>query len=121
MKSTSLLLCAILLGMVGIESAMSAEATPPTSPGFAYATSRGLPVDITVSVTDNRPALLSFYSEGNNGPRLLESVLTDNGGHYAGKLRAPAHLTQVLLVIRTAEGKTSVNLPISNDTIHYPE
>jgi len=36
-------------------------------------------------------------------------------------LRAPAHLTQVLLVIRTAEGKTSVNLPISNDMINYAE
>jgi len=121
MKSTSFLLSAVLLSAMGTGWALSAESAPPSVPGYSHATSRALPVDITVSVTDNRPALLSFYSEGNNGPRLLESVLTDNGGHYAGKLRAPAHLTQVLLVIRTAEGKTSVNLPTSNGTINYAE
>ena len=121
MKSTLFLLSAVLLNSMGTGWALSAESAPLSVPGYGYATSRAVPVDITVTVSDNRPALLSFYSEGNNGPRLLESVLTDTGGHYVGKLRLPAHLTQVLVVIRTAEQKSSINLPISNDAISYTE
>lgn len=122
MKSTLFLLSAVLLNLMGTGWALSAESAPPLSvTGYGYATSRAVPVDITVTVSDNRPALLSFYSEGNNGPRLLESVLTDTVGHYVGKLRLPAHLTQVLVVIRTAEQKSSINLPISNDAISYTE
>ena len=121
MKSISFLLSAVWLSAMGTGWALSAESVPPSVPSYSYATSRAVPVDITLAVSDNRPALLSFYSEGNNGPRLLESVLTDSGGHYVGKLRSPAHLTQVLLVIRTADRKSSVNLPISNDAISYTE
>lgn len=116
MKRIHSILMAMVLAAGSYSAAVSADTT-----GFRYETGRWTPVNITLALADTQPALLSFYSEGTNGLRLLENVFTDPQGRYAGELRLPAHLTQVVVVVRTAERQDTFTLPISDQLITYAE
>ena len=118
MRRIPALLIAAVLTAGGYSAAWAAD---PGANTFRYETGRWTPVAITLTVTDGQPALLSFYSEGANGLRLLENAFTDAQGHYAGDLRLPAHLTQVVVVVRTADRQDTLTLPITDAGIAYDE
>jgi len=67
----------------------------------------------------NKPMLLSFYSKGQNGLRLLENLFTDAQGHYVGKLRLPIHLQQVTLVVRGVKRQSTLVLGLNGGSITY--
>jgi hypothetical protein len=113
------LLTALVLAGSGCGVTLSANAN--TSGGFSYETGHWTTVDIRLAGGDGRPALLSFYSEGANGLRLLENAFTDPQGLYAADMRLPAHLTQVVVVVRTADRQDTLTLPIGDHTITYAE
>jgi hypothetical protein len=113
------LLAALALAGSGFGVTQSASAN--TSGGFSYETGHWTTVDISLAGGDGSPALLSFYSEGANGLRLLENAFTDPQGLYAADLRLPAHLTQVVVVVRTADRQDTLTLPIGDHTIAYTE
>jgi hypothetical protein len=108
------LLTALLLTLAGPQAATANET------GFRYDSSQGTAVAIRLA-TDGSPALVSFYSEGVNGLRLLENVFTDADGAFSGELRLPAHLQQVVMVIRTDERQDTLTLAITDQTIAYAE
>lgn len=112
-RLNSILLMAALLAGSGYRAALATD--------FQYDMSRATAVDITVALPDGEPALLSFYSEGENGLRLLENAFTDSLGHYLGQLQLPAHLTQVVVIVRATDRQDMLTLPISADLITYAE
>jgi len=89
--------------------------------GFRYDTSRLTTVDIVLAGSDSGPALLSFYSQGPNGLRLLENGFTVAAGNYAADMQLPAHLTEVVVVVRTAEREDTLTLAIIDQAIAYTE
>lgn len=113
------ILTALVLA-VGSYSAAAAATSAPTAE-FRYDNSHTTAVDIALAATDGGPALLSFYSEGANGLRLLENAFTDAQGSYVGEMHLPAHLKQVVVVVRTAERQDTLTLLINNQAITYTE
>jgi hypothetical protein len=118
---TRSILVSLMLAIGGYGATVSATLTDQPSAGFHYETSRLTTVDIALAAADGTPALLSFYSEGPNGLRLLENVFTDAQGSYYGELRLPAHLGQVVVVVRTADRQDTLTLAIANESIVYAE
>lgn len=118
-----------LLGMLtvlifsggGYSSTVSASLNGPAENVFSYNSSNLTAVDISLATPDGGPALLAFYSEGPNGLRLLENAFTDADGHFTGDLRLPAHLAQVVVVVRTGERQDTLTLPIADQSISYVE
>ncbi|WP_295433262.1 hypothetical protein [uncultured Thiodictyon sp.] len=113
------LLMALVLAAGAWNSAVSAATTDQA--GFRYDTSRLTTVDIALAGSDGSPALLSFYSQGPNGLRLLENGFTDAAGNYAADMQLPAHLTQVVVVVRTPEREDTLTLAITDQAITYTE
>ena len=113
-------LCGLLLAL-GLAGALGTTASATTTDAFTYDNSATTGVDIRLAGGDGTPALLSFYSEGANGLRLLENAFTDPSGHYAGDMRLPAHLTRVVVVIRDAGRQDTLTLPVSDQWIAYAE
>lgn len=91
------------------------------SSDVSYDTGNVTNVDISLANPDQQTALLSFYSEGENGLRLLENSFTDNQGHFGGQLQLPMHLTQIVMIVRTNDRQTTLTLPINNNAISYSE
>lgn len=121
-RVNSILLIAAVLASGGYHTAIAASTDGiQVGAGFQYETSRTTSVTISLALPDGNPALLSFYSEGANGLRLLENAVTDAQGYYGGQLQLPAHLSQVVLVVRGAERQDSFTLPISAASITYAE
>lgn len=114
-RSSTLLLA--LLMLLGASSASLAANTSV----FRYQTNQWTTVDITLAATDASPVLLSFYSEGTNGLRLLENAFTDSQGHFAAEMSLPAHLNQVVVVVRGSERQDTLTLPITDESIAYAE
>ncbi len=118
-----------LLGMLtvlifsggGYSAMVSASLADPPANVFSYDNSRVTTVDIALAGGDGTPALLSFYSAGPNGLRLLENGFTDAQGSYYGELRLPAHLTQVVVVVRTADREDTLTLAVNDQSIAYAE
>ena len=98
----------------------SANLATASDTGFRYQSSQNTAVAIKLA-TDGTPALISFYSEGTNGLRLLENVFTDADGAFTGDLRLPAHLQRVVMVIRGDERQDTLTLAISDQTLAYAE
>ncbi len=98
----------------------SANPATASDTGFRYQSSQNTAVAIKLA-SDGNPALLSFYSEGTNGLRLLENVFTDADGAFTGELRLPAHLQQVVMVIRNDERQDTLTLATSDQTLAYAE
>ncbi len=98
----------------------SATLATASDTGFRYQSSQNTAVAIQLA-SDGNPALLSFYSEGTNGLRLLENVFTDADGAFTGELRLPAHLQRVVMVIRGEERQDTLTLAISDQTLAYAE
>ncbi|WP_295428357.1 sugar transferase [uncultured Thiodictyon sp.] len=128
-QSQSFLTDLKLLGMLtvlifsggGYSAAVSASPAAPPPNVFSYDNSRPTTVDIALAGGDGTPALLSFYSQGPNGLRLLENGFTDAQGSYYGEMRLPAHLTQVVVVVRTADREDTLTLAVSDQSIVYAE
>ena len=118
-SSVRSILSALVLA-VGTAGAAAAVTDQPNA-GFHYDTSRLTAVDISLAAGDESPALLSFYSEGPNGLRLLENVFTDPQGSYYGEMRLPAHLDHVVVVVRTADRQDTLTLAIADQSIAYTE
>lgn len=96
-------------------SAYSSEIQADTASGiFRYDTARLLPVDIQLVVPDGQTVLLSFYSKGDNGLRLLENDFTDAQGYYGGELQLPIHLNEVTLVVKSANRQDTYTLAVNN-------
>lgn len=57
------------------------------APGFSYETGRWTEVDIALTSNNGAPALLSIYSKGENGLRLLQNAFTDVQGRFVGELQ----------------------------------
>lgn len=110
------LLMALILILSGFSTTLAANTS-----GFRYQTSHWTTVDINLAANDGLPLLLSFYSEGANGLRLLENVFTDNQGSFNSEMRLPAHLRQVVVVARGAERQDTFTLPIGDYGITYSE
>ena len=118
-----------LLGMLtvlifsggGYSATVSASLADPATNVFSYDSSNLTAVDIDLATPDGGPALLAFYSEGPNGLRLLENAFTDADGHYSGDLRLPAHLAQIVVVVRTGERQDTLTLPIADRAVSYVE
>ena len=91
------------------------------SSDVSYYTGHLTTVDISLANPDQQTALLSFYSEGENGLRLLENSFTDSQGHFGGQLLLPMHLTQIVMIVRTNDRQTTLSLPINDDAISYSE
>ncbi len=108
------LLTALLLTLAGTAVAATSDT------GFRYQSSQGTAVAIHLA-TDGSPALISFYSEGPNGLRLLENVFTDADGAFTGELRLPAHLQQVAMVIRTEDREGTLILTMTDQPLGYTE
>ena len=122
MKRTNAVLMALLLAGGGYSAGVSADTDEMQVPsGFRYATDRWVSANIKLAAPDRRSILLSFYSEGTNGLRLLENGFTDTTGRYTGQLHLPAHLTQVKMVVRGAMRQSTLVLPISADSVNYVE
>jgi hypothetical protein len=107
------------MSLGGYTASASANAAPTET--FRYDTARTTAVEIALADTAGQPALLSFYSQGPNGLRLLENAFTGAGGDYSGELRLPAHLNAVVLVMRTADRQKTLTLSIFEDSIVYAE
>lgn len=105
----------------GYSATVSASLAGPTGNVFSYDSSNSTDVDIALNAGNDGPALLAFYSEGPNGLRLLENVFTDAQGRFTGDLQLPAHLEQVVVVVRTGEREDSFTLPIVDGAISYLE
>ncbi|WP_295391479.1 sugar transferase [uncultured Thiodictyon sp.] len=105
----------------GYSATVSASLADPQANVFSYDNSRLVAADIALAATDGGPALLSFYSEGPNGLRLLENVFTDAQGRYTGDLRLPAHLEQIVVVVSTGERQDTLTLPIVDQSFTYVE
>ncbi len=118
-----------LLGMLtvlifsggGYSATVSASLAGPPANVFSYDSSNLTEVDIALTASDDGPALLTFYSEGPNGLRLLENVFTDAQGRFTGDLRLPAHLEKVVVVVRAGERQDTITLPIADRSISYQE
>ena len=95
-------------------SAFSSGTQADTSGVFRYDTARLLPVDIQLVVPDGETVLLSFYSKGDNGLRLLENDFTDAQGYYGGELQLPIHLNEVTLVVKSANRQDTYTLAVNN-------
>jgi hypothetical protein len=123
MKNLLTLLKALLLVGVTHGAALSANTEVPADADepFSYETSHTLPVDISLANSGNKPMLLSFYSKGQNGLRLLENLFTDAQGHYVGQLRLPIHLQQVTLVVRGVRRQSTLVLGLNGDSITYAD
>jgi hypothetical protein len=113
----------VLLASVAQMATVSAntEALVDDDELFSYATGRALPVSIQLSGSGNKPMLLSFYSKGKNGQRLLENVFTNSQGRYQGQLLLPIHLRQVDLVVRGVKRQKTLTLGVVNDKITYKD
>jgi len=123
MKHLLTLLKALLLAGVTHGAALSANTEIPTDTDepFSYETSHTLPVDIALANSGNQPMLLSFYSKGENGLRLLENLFTDAQGHFVGQMRLPIHLQQVTLVVRGVKRQSTLVLGLNGDSITYAD
>jgi lipopolysaccharide/colanic/teichoic acid biosynthesis glycosyltransferase len=113
------MLMALILSGGGYSATVAASTNDQTQNAFRYDTSHWTAVDITLAGTDGNPALLSFYSEGPNGLRLLENAFTDTQGRYSGDMRLPAHLSQVVVMVRTGDRQDTLTLPIVDESITY--
>lgn len=89
--------------------------------GFSYETGRWTEVDIALALNDGNPALLSIYSKGENGLRLLQNAFTDAQGRFVGELQLPAHLDEVVVVVRTADRQDTLDLVVGESLIAYAE
>lgn len=123
MKHLLTLLQVLLLAGVTHGAALAANDAVPADANepFSYDTSHVIPVDITLANADNEPMLLSFYSKGDNGLRLLENLFTDTEGHFVGQLRLPIHLQQVTLVVRGVQRQSTLVLGLNGDSITYAD
>lgn len=123
MKNLLTLLKALLLAGVTHGATLSANDAVPADDNepFSYETSHALPVDISLANSGNEPMLLSFYSKGENGLRLLENLFTDAQGHFVGQLRLPIHLQQVTLVVRGVKRQSTLVLGLNGDSITYAD
>ena len=119
-RSFAVAVLAILGMSLGGYSAGASANTAETG-AFKYDTSRTTAVEIALADTAGQPALLSFYSQGPNGLRLLENTFTGAGGDYSGVLRLPAHLNTVVRVMRTADRQKTLTLSVFDDSIVYAE
>ena len=90
-------------------------------PGFRYETGRWTEVDIALTSNNGAPALLSIYSKGENGLRLLQHAFTDVQGRFVGELQLPAHLDEVVVVVRTADRQDTLDLVVGESLIAYAE
>ena len=108
-----------VLAVAGASDGTAASAS--TGGGFSYETGHWTAVDISLAGGDGSPALLSFYSQGDNGLRLLENAFTDPSGNYTADMRLPAHLNQVVVLVRTGERQDTLTLPIDHQAITYVE
>ncbi len=117
----SCILTAVVLAAGAYSATVSAVTTTQPTAGFRYDTSSLTTVDVTLAGGDGTPALLSFYSQGDNGLRLLENDFTDAQGSYYGEMQLPAHLTQVVVVVRTADREDTLTLAINDQSIAYAE
>ncbi|WP_295428358.1 hypothetical protein [uncultured Thiodictyon sp.] len=115
------ILTALVLAAGAWNVTVSAATSAQPTAGFRYDTSRLTRVDVTLAGGDGSPALLSFYSRGDNGLRLLENNFTDAQGSYYGEMQLPAHLTQVVVVVRTAGREDTLTLAINDQSITYAE
>jgi hypothetical protein len=110
-----------LLAVLVVTGTGIANTASASTGGFSYETAHWTTVDISLAGGDGSPALLSFYSQGDNGLRLLENAFTDANGHYTADMRLPAHLNQVVIMVRTAERQDTLTLPIDQQAITYVE
>ncbi len=113
-----------LVALVG--TAFSATVSADTdelqpNPEFSYDTSRWTEVDIALASTGGERALLSIYSEGDNGLRLLQNGFTDAQGRFIGDMQLPAHLDRVVVVVRTSDRQDTLDLTVGNQLIAYAE
>ncbi|MFI3197970.1 MAG: hypothetical protein QX196_06570 [Methylococcaceae bacterium] len=116
MKLINSCLMMILIATSAYSSGIQAD----TSGIFRYDTARMLPVDIQLVVPDGQTVLLSFYTKGDNGLRLLENDFTDSQGYYGGELQLPIHLSEVTLVVKSENRQDTYILAVNN-TIAYAE
>jgi hypothetical protein len=98
MKPFQFFVFTILLAISGFSLSVSAD-----DAGFSYKNSRQVPVNIDLNLPAGQAALLSFYSKGENGLRLLENDFTDSRGVYAGEMQLPIHLNEVDVYIRSGD------------------
>ena len=121
MKQIQTILVAVILSAAGSSATVWTDTNGQAGAGFQYQTSRLTPADITLAANGGQSALLSFYSEGANGLRLLQNAFTTPLGRYVGEVLLPAHLSQVVVVVRTAERQDTLTLPINGGMISYAE
>ena len=123
----SMSLAVIGLALVGLSgSLISGAAHADTSEvqprvGFSYETGHLTRIDINLGQPQAAPALLSLYSKGPSGLRLLQNGFTDAHGRYQHELQVPAHLDEVVVVVRSAERQDRLELKITNQLIAYAE
>ena len=111
----------VLAGAINSASVRADIDALQPDPGFRYETGRWTEVDIALASDDGTPALLSIYSKGANGLRLLQNAFTDADGRFVGELQLPAHLDEVVIVVRTADRQDTLDLVVGENLIAYAE
>jgi hypothetical protein len=107
----------LVLGVMAPAAPVLADA----SPTFNYETSHKVTVDLTFANVESQSLLLSFYSKGENGVRLLENAFTDAQGHYEGDLLLPMHVEEIDVVVRGADRQDTYTLSVNGDRISHAE
>lgn len=122
MSITSFILKLLSLASGAYTTAVSADIHHVRpAPGFSYHTGRITTLDLSLADTGGAPALLSIYTKGTHGLRLLHNALTDAHGHYVGDLRLPAHIDEVVVVVRAGGRQETLTLPVEDQHIVYAE
>lgn len=119
--SAAVLALLALTGALSSAAARADIADVRPSAGFSYQTGHLTTIDIALTPSDGSPALVSVYSKGDNGLRLLHNAFTDADGRYTGELQVPAHLDRVVVVIRSASRQDQIDLLVYDQAIAYAE
>jgi hypothetical protein len=120
LTSAGIALITLTLGLFSVAAHADTTDVEPSA-NFSYETGYTTNVDIALAATGGSPALISLYSKGHNGLRLLQNGFTDQQGRYSSELQLPAHLEDVVLVIRSGERQDTLDLAIRNQTVAYAD
>lgn len=81
---------------------------------FNYKTRKAINVDIQVNTPTGEMTGLSFYSQGVDGLRLLDTRTVDGSGHFQGKLLIPAYLNTVVVKSRWLDNFQKISVNVGN-------
>jgi hypothetical protein len=114
---TIALVFTFLLAISPIKAALADINNVNVDDSFTYNTRQTINVDIQVNTPTHKETGLTFYSEGVDGLRLLDTRVVAGDGHYVGKLTLPLYLKNIIVKSRWLDDFQEVDLTISGGKI----